>query len=359
MSNQTTTRTQQILGKAGSTARHGLRRVLDVLDHDADGPVDSDRRIRSVPASRTPGLQLSPAQALRENGFTVFRGLFPAPECAQLAQALKREAGIRPGIKHTKVDATNSYPTARELVLEGRILGAVRTAIGPDARFLQVSDLHYLHDTAGWHRDSVHRAPDASEAPDWSDPSNPFGVVKAIVYLESDNAAMGIVAGSHLSPIAIDQAYIGSIERAGGQIVIDADDQPNQRFSDAEKRLPLAWKAEVGDVLVFDERMYHAGRRVEGGRVTANREAAKFTLSLVFGADNHHSERMYSYFRYARKELGYRDLADGFRDQLDERGLVLSQGWKNFYLEHPEDLRHVHLPDPSRLNPLIEEFSQR
>ncbi len=359
MSQPVKARAQALLDKAGDTARRGLRRVRSDGNHAAPGSGRRDAaRLRSVPPVRTPGTHLSASQALRENGFTVFRGLFPPAECATLAAALKREAGIRPGVKYTKVDATNSFPTAREILLEGRILDAVRTALGPDARYLQVGDLHYLHDTAGWHRDSVHRAPDASEAPDWSDAESPFGVVKAILYMESDNAAMGIMPGSHASPIAMDAAYVKSVEAVGGQLVIDEDDDPNQRFTVDERRNPVAWKAEVGDVLVFDERMYHAGRRVDGGLVTANREAPKFTLSLVFGADNHHSERMYSYFRFARKELHYRDLSDEFAAELADRGLVLSQGWTNYYLEHPQDLRHVHLPDPSQLEPLIEEFSE-
>jgi hypothetical protein len=350
-------RAQALLDKAGHTARRGFRRVLG-NDHDGTEPTNDGPRLRSVPAARTPGGHLSPSQALRENGFTVFRGLFPPAECASLAAELKREAGIKPGVKYTKVDATNSFAGAREILLEGRILDAVRTALGPDARYLQVGDLHYLHDTAGWHRDSVHRAPDASEAPDWSDAKDPFGVVKAILYLESDNAAMGIMAGSHASPIAMDATYVKSVEAVSGQLVIDDDGDPNQRFTDEEKRTPLAWKAEVGDVLVFDERMYHAGRRVDAGHVTTNREAPKFCLSLVFGADNHHSERMYSYFRYARKELRYRDLSDDFAAELADRGLVLSRGWTNFYRDQPQELRHVHLPDPSQLEPLIEEFSQ-
>ena len=260
--------TQQILDRAGTTAKRGLRRVVGGSDDArAAEPLLNGRHARpETTARRVAGPRLSPSDALRENGFTVFRGLFPAPECAELAQLLKHEAGIRDGVKFTKVDSTNSYPTTREILLEGRILGAVRAALGPDAKFLQVSDLHYLHDTAGWHRDSVHRAPDASDAPDWRDVDHPFGVVKAILYLESDNAAMGIMAGSHASPIAMDGPRVKAIEAAGGQIVIDAAEQPNQRFTTAEKKLPLAWRAEVGDVLVFDERMYHAGRRVDAGQ---------------------------------------------------------------------------------------------
>jgi uncharacterized protein with ATP-grasp and redox domains len=67
---------------------------------------------------------------------------------------------------------------------------------------------------------------------------------------------------------------------------------------------------------------------------------------------------MYSYFRYARRELNYKDLPDDFRDELSARGLVLSQGWGNFYEREPEELRHVFLRDPAQLEPLIAEFSR-
>jgi Phytanoyl-CoA dioxygenase (PhyH) len=301
---------------------------------------------------------LSHAEALRENGFTVFRHLFPPEECARLAAQFKAEAGIQPGTRFTRVDSTNHYESTRQVLFDERVLNAVRDSIGAKARFLQVSDLHYLHDTAAWHRDSVHRAPDASEAPDWTDlEGGQFGVVKAILYLESDNAAMGIMCGSHLSPIEMDRAFVRRIENAGGQLVIDADNEPNQRFTEEEKKIPMAWRALPGDVLVFDERLYHNGRRVENGKVNANRTAPKFCLSLVFGADNRHSERMYSYFRYARRELAYRDLSENFRRELADRGLVLSNGWGNYYEQFPQDLRHAFLTDPDTLEPLIEEFS--
>jgi Phytanoyl-CoA dioxygenase (PhyH) len=315
----------------------------------------------AVPKPSQPGRTVEPlshAEALRENGFTVFRGLFPPEECARLAAQIKAEAGIQPGEHFTETDATNHYGSTRRVLFDERLLNAVRDSIGAEARFLQVSDLHYLHDSERWHRDSVHRAQDASDAPDWTDlEGGEFGVVKAILYLESDNAAMGIMCGSHLSPIEMDYDVVKKIENAGGQLVIDADDEPNQRFTEEEKKIPMAWRALPGDVLVFDERLYHNGRRVENGKVNANRTAPKFCLSLVFGADNRHSERMYSYFRYARRELAYRDLSENFRRELADRGLVLSNGWGNYYEQFPQDLRHAFLTDPDTLEPLIEEFS--
>lgn len=317
-------------------------------------------RATSEPEPPSHGPQsLSHAEALRDNGFTVFRGQFGAAECGELAAAMKAEAGIKPGQHFTKVDSTSYYRSTRDVLFDDRIIGAVRESIGSDGRFLQVSDLHYLHDTAAWHRDSVHRAADASHAPDWAElDGGDFGVVKAILYLESDNAAMGIMAGSHRSPIEMDYAHVQQIEDAGGQTVIDAEDDPNARFSEEDRRTPLAWRALPGDVLVFDERLYHAGRRVLNGQVNTDRQAAKFTLSMVFGADNRHSERMYSYFRFARRELNYRDLDESFRAELAAHGLVLSNGWGNYYERKPDDLRHAYLKKPETLEPLIAEFAE-
>lgn len=316
-----------------------------------------DRMLQAaVPASSEP--RLAPTTALQENGFAVFRGLFRPAECARFAQALKSEAGIQDSVKYTKVDAANAFPTARDLLFEGRIVDAVRSALGGQPRFLQVSDLHYLHDTAAWHRDSVHRGQDASATADWSDRTTRFGVVKAILYLESENAAMGILAGSHLSPLEMDHSRVKAAEDAGEQLVIGPRAEPNARLLAPQKRTPLAWQAHVGDVLVFDERMYHAGRRVDNGKVSANREAPKFTLSLVFGLDNHHSERMYSYFRFVRRELHYRELDATLASQLAARDLVLTSGWRNFYQGRAGELEHVYLPDRARLPGLISEFSE-
>src|SRR4051812_42099442 len=61
------------------------------------------------------GRVLAPGQALRENGFTVFRRLLPLAECAALAAQLKLDAGIEAGVEFTRVDATNKFPNARQV----------------------------------------------------------------------------------------------------------------------------------------------------------------------------------------------------------------------------------------------------
>lgn len=346
-------------GRASGKLAGFTRKPARVAHRLRPGLVATAVRARTFAQRRqlgAPGGLLLPAQAVRQNGFAVFRGLIPAAECARLAATLKREAQIQDGVEFTRVDATNKFPTTREVLFDPRVLVAVRSVIGPKPRFLQVSDLHYLHDTAGWHRDSVHRAHDSSAAPDWSD--GQFGVVKAILYLESDNAAMGFMVGSHLSPMEMDRDLVKAIEKRSGHIVIDVGDEPNRQFTALQKTVPMAWKAQAGDLLVFDERMYHAGRRVDDGRVNTHREAAKFTLSLVFGPDNHHSERLYSYFRYARRELHYRDFPPDYRDALADADLILSGGLGNYYERYPHELRLAHLRHPETMDPLVEEFTR-
>lgn len=313
------------------------------------------KAIEQARANRPALTVLTPDEALRENGFTVFRGLFPAQECARLAAEFKSAARITEGEHWTCVDSTNRVPQTREVLFDERLLGAVRASLRGEARFLQASDLHYMHDTAGWHRDSVHRLHDNSATADWGDRDGPYAVVKAILYLESDNAAMGVVPGSHLSPIAIDRDFVKMVEKLGGQTIVGPQDEPNRRLSPQEKRIPMAWKAMPGDVLVFDERMYHAGRRVDDGQVTTER---KFCLSLTFGSDNMHSYRYFSYFRYARKELGFVRLTPDYLAALRDHDLVLDDGLDNYYENHLDELRLVHLRNPEKMDELVEQVSR-
>src|ERR1700748_2693609 len=75
------------------------------------------------------GPALSPDAALRQHGFTIFPGLFTPEECAAYASALQCDEGLQEGTKSTKRDVINCFPTAREVLFEGRIIDAVRTAL--------------------------------------------------------------------------------------------------------------------------------------------------------------------------------------------------------------------------------------
>jgi Phytanoyl-CoA dioxygenase (PhyH) len=301
---------------------------------------------------------LSAPEALGENGFDVVRQMLPATDCADLAATLKAELGASTGQERTSTDAVNRFDTARRLLLDDRVLTAVGAALGAGFRFLQVADLQYNHDHIHWHRDCPYRDASGRHRRDWEEPQ-PYGVVKLIVYLESDNAGMGILPGSHLVEQDMNGGRISRYERAGDYTVIGLEDEPNRRLTAPERARPLAWQAGVGDALVFDERLYHCGRRVERDRVIRDREGTKLTLSFVFGHDNVHAARMYSYFRFARTENHYRSMPSDLVSELRGRGLLLSRGLGNYFATAPEELRGAYLRDASRMDELICQFADR
>jgi Phytanoyl-CoA dioxygenase (PhyH) len=251
----------------------------------------------------------------------------------------------------------NRFNTARRLLLDDRLLAAVGSAFGREFRFLQVSDLQYNHDHIHWHRDSPYRDAAGIHRRDWDETTDPYRVVKLLLYLESDDAGMGILPGSHLVQTDMDAPRVRELEKSGDYTVIGLRDRPNRPLTDEERTRPLAWRAGIGDALIFDERLYHCGRRVERHRVIRDRDGAKLTLSFVFGLDNAHSARMYSYFRFARKETGYKDLPADLTAELASRGLAPSGGWGNYFETAPEELRGAYLREASHMDGLIREFA--
>jgi hypothetical protein len=353
--------------------RYGWREALRRAPHAVDRRVrpklaEAGQTIRArVDAHRRGGEErqaatlrtLTPPDALRENGYYAVRGLLTEDDCRDLAKNLKAELGVTSTKQRTSTDAVNRFETARRLLLDDRVLHAVGAALGDGFRFLQVADLQYNHDHVQWHRDSPYRDAAGGFRRDWDESADPYHVAKLIVYLESDNAGMGILPGTHLTREDMNAARVRKLEDGGEYTVIGPGDEPNRRLTEQERARPLAWRACAGDALIFDERLYHCGRRVEDRRVIRDREGTKLTLSFVFGLDNAHSARMYSYFRFARRETGYKDLPADLAAELERRRLVLSYGWGNYFETAPEELRGAYLRDASKMEDLIHEFAGR
>jgi FkbM family methyltransferase len=280
--------------------------------------------------------RLTPEQALHENGFYAVRSLLPEATRTALAAKLHAVANKRvDGQEWMSVDCVNRVSVVGDTLFDARIHQAVRAAIGPDIRFLQVSDVQINHDHLNWHRDSTYRGPSAAGALDWDESRAPYRVIKILIYLESENAGLAMLPGTHRTPPLMDAEHVANLERAGKYTVVGPRDEANRHFSKDERALPLMFCASPGDALIFDERLYHCGRRMNGGRVARDAKGKKLTLSYVFGADNVHSARLYSYFRYLRKDLGYRDLSPALRQRLQKEGLALSTGWSNHFESAP------------------------
>src|SRR6185312_4768898 len=92
---------QELLAHARRSARRNALRAKRLVK-DPRGTVNNYRDRRAPrPGQPVSANRLTPAEALRENGFTVFRRLIPAQECSWIASTLKHEAGIEELVKYT------------------------------------------------------------------------------------------------------------------------------------------------------------------------------------------------------------------------------------------------------------------
>jgi hypothetical protein len=280
-----------------------------------------------------------------QNGFLVRRGLLDADECKALADRLtidvQREASRRgmPKIANF-ADPTQRSELMRRIVRHPKVLGFAREALGPDVCFLQVADLQSGFMRGNWHRDTPDRQ--LGVGPDYDEREYPYGVAKVYVALDVDHFALCVTPGSH-------RPGLGSVGK-------QPDVEENYRFVRAGETIdePVVATAGVdvrrtaielgnGDALLFDQRLLHRGQPLTpDGRWADKVTGRKVVAAMVYGLDNVHSRRFYSYFRYMR--ANYAAMRPRFVRDLQREGLLLSAGEANLFDEAPEQARHAFIP---------------
>lgn len=335
---------------ARSTARRGVRKARVVLD-------GLRQRRRATSDARTDDV-ISPADSLRDNGFCVFRRALPASALLEIERDLALDLGSEDFDSHlVACDAANKVPTVGRLMFDDRIQGRVREALGAEVRFLQVSGMQANNDFVSWHRDSACRT---VGGPDWDESEARYAIAKAILYVRGSNTTLAVYRRSHVEEIEMNR--LQELDRAGRATVVRSDENANRTFSAREADRPIVICLDAGDLILFDQRLYHRGGRFDAtnDEVVIEKRAcqqgpAKLTLSWVFGAPNRHSERYYSYFRYARTDLTYAPIDPALSARLRSDGLYLPED--NYFRTHAEELDHVWLRQPAALPRLKEEFA--
>lgn len=294
-------------------------------------------------------LPLGPREALARNGFFVQHALFPRATCTELAAAFRARHRANERGEFTSIDAANRIEGVRELLFDPRVIALAEQCLGGPPRFLQISDLQMDHDHVAWHRDSAYR--DMSGL-DWDESTARYGVVKILIYLESEGAGLAVAPGSHVRTNSSDEVACKRLNSAKRSRVLQKG-EGNEAHAELGSSRPLVFCAEPGDAIVIDERIYHRGRRVSEGAVTGTRDGKKLTVSFVFGLDNVHSYRMHSTFRYARRDLSYRDMRKDLMPRLDRAGLALADGYGNYFQRAPRELEGVWLRHPEQRAEMI------
>lgn len=278
------------------------------------------------------------------NGFQVFRGVVPNQEATTLARFLRLAYGVNGFDLFTRTDIANKIPEARPYITDDRITAAVRASVGGDIGFTQQSDFHANYNAHGWHRDAANRT--YGLGGDWDESTDRFAVVKAILYLESENFALCMMPRSHRVNVLPDANWQDfsryDVLPLGNVLDVALYEDGNVR--------PVLVEVEPGDVLVFDVRIFHGGRLLDPkfARFHMDQSHAKTALAMVYGLDNVHSERFYSYSRFIRTDMEYGDLPASFIDHLRDQNLLLSHYGENLFEKDPEQLTGIVGPNTNR-----------
>lgn len=328
-------------GELTVIARRGDAELLEPSDSEAGEAKPSAiiaAPAREAAASRAPAVDPRREERARlfdVNGFSVFRGLLPADEARRAAQTLRREVGPE-RIGKSICDALNRLPSAKMYLGDPRVLSAVESVLGAPPKLAQVTDVQTDHNRDNWHRDSACRTFGTG---DWDESEHPYRLAKIILYLDIDRAGLGVVPGSHRIRTTLGKPR----DELSEWDLVDADDDALRPLHDGTPRRPALVEMRPGDALVFDERLLHAGRRLTADRTQIGDDFAgsKTTLAYVFGAENVHTWRFYSFFRYRRSELRYRDLDADTVELLKGLDLLPCFYGRNLFEEQPDELRHI------------------
>lgn len=273
------------------------------------------------------------------NGFAVFRNLVTHEECAAAARQYKRDLVTEDYLvnPHTTLNVSEVYEPSRDFLFDPRLLGVMRKCLGDDIRFLQWSTYQLNHMSFPWHRDGAYR--EYGVGHDWDESEYPYRVGKIILYLDcAADFALAVYPKSHKGEI--DRSTISSQRSDFWEVRRHHRSAPEDL-----SRKPCLVHASTGDAVVFDQRLMHCGRLLdnESDAFTRQISSDKSFVSYLYGADNPHSYRFFSYFNQERG-FDVAPMGDALVEQLKREGLYLSIGQQNYFDLHPEDREHLWLP---------------
>lgn len=268
----------------------------------------------------------------KANGFSLRRGLLDAGEVAALSARL-RKTYLGEQLKFLRNDVANNVPEVTPYIWDPRVVAFVEASIGGRPKFLQASDFQINHNVFGWHRDSPSRK---FGGVDWQEFDGPYACVKCILYLDTTDFGLGVVPGSHLHPIPVEDAH----NYKGETVTLAEGEAPDFGYGMDDWR-PVNVVVQPGDALLFDQRLYHRGwptarRSAEERRLLSRAgqykySGGKITLALCYGLENFHSHRYYSAFRFHRVDLKFQDLQPDIVEKLDDNDLLLSSLGRNLF----------------------------
>jgi len=271
------------------------------------------------------------------NGFHIFRNAIPADEARDLARFVKAGYGVEEMDLFTRADIVNQVPELTKYIHDPRIVERVKMCVGDDVCFVQQSDFHANYVAHGWHRDSANR--EFGIGRDWDESEAPYQVVKAMFYLEGQDIALAILPRSHRMNVPPTDNWP---DFNSYQVLPRANVLEVPLYEDGNVH-PILVEGGPGDLLVFDIRLLHGGRVLDPVYAQLHEQLAhpKSQVAIVYGTDNIHSRRFYSYTRFVREDMGYKNVGEHDLALLKEHSLLLPHMNENLFDTAPQEAEGI------------------
>ena len=146
--------------------------------------------------------------------------------------------------------------------------------------FVQHTDLQVNYGSSIFHRDNAHRK--FKSNPDWNETDKKYGVVRVALYLSSYNesgTSLIVIPNSHKKQSRLQIKEINLYNKIHSFFSKFKIQIPHFLFFSRIKKI----KFDIGDLIIFDERILHAGGRI-------NFKKPKLSIFFAFGLKNIHTK---------------------------------------------------------------------
>lgn len=231
--------------------------------------------------------------SFQKNGYLVMKGFLQADEILFFQNEIFKDLKIKDQIKsvggqHQLIENRNYW----KLFTNKKLLNTVRFNLNnEEICFIQHTDIHFNFGSGIFHRDNSNRK--FMSSPDWDEKKNKYGVVRVAIYLSSyleSGTSLYIIPGSHKKQTNIQKMEIkifNKIHSFFNKLKIQI---PHFLLFSKLKKIKL----EEGDLVFFDERVLHAGGKI-------NYKKPKISIFFAYGLKNQHTKNHLNFLNKQNK----------------------------------------------------------
>lgn len=169
-----------------------------------------------------------------------------------------------------------------DLFTNNKLIDCIKSALkNEEVCFVQHTDIHINFGSGIFHRDNSNRK--FMSSPDWDEQKNKYGVLRVAIYMSSydeSGNSLSFVANSHRKQSSLQIKEIKLFNKIHNFFRKKFNIQiPHFLFFSKVEKIRL----EKGDLVFFDERILHAGGKI-------NFKNPKISIFFAYGLKNHHTK---------------------------------------------------------------------